>query len=98
MYIDNPFTRMHQSIEDYPSFLDDIDDIQFMEYDTPERMKPFKAKKGTTVGESPVIPLEDNDTKPMFYDLQGESVYTNPPDSNSPTIDHGLDEEFIWAF
>jgi hypothetical protein len=25
-------------------------------------------------------------------------VYTNPPDSNSPAIDHGLDEGHIWAF
>jgi hypothetical protein len=25
-------------------------------------------------------------------------MYTNPPDSNVPTIDHGLDEDFIWAF
>jgi len=42
--------------------------------------------------------MEDNDTKPQFYDIQGESVYTNPPDSNSPSIDHGLDEDYIWAF
>lgn len=25
-------------------------------------------------------------------------MYSNPPDPNNPTIDHGLDEEFIWAF
>lgn len=45
-----------------------------------------------------VIPTEDNDQKLYFYDVQGESVYTNPPDSNLPSIDHGLDEEHIWAF
>lgn len=97
-YIDNPFQRMHQSIEDYPDFLDDIDDVSLLEYDNFERLKPFQAKKGTTVGDTPAIPTEDNDQKLYFYDVQGESVYTNPPDSNSPTIDHGVDEEFIWAF
>jgi hypothetical protein len=30
--------------------------------------------------------------KLYFYDVQGESVYTNPPDTNLPVIDHGLDE------
>lgn len=34
----------------------------------------------------------------LFYDVQGESVYTNPPDANMPVIDHGLDELKIWAF
>jgi hypothetical protein len=42
--------------------------------------------------------MEDNDQKLYFYDLQGESVYTNPPDSNMPIIDHALDEETIWCF
>jgi hypothetical protein len=48
VYISNPFNRMHKSIEDYPNFLDDIDDISFTEYDNFERLKPFKAKEGTT--------------------------------------------------
>lgn len=55
-------------------------------------------KKGTTVGDSLIIPTEDNDQKLYFYDVQGESVYTNPPDTNTPTIDHGLDEEHIWGW
>ena len=50
------------------------------------------------MGDTPVIPTEDNDMKFLFYDVQGESVYTNPPDSNMPVIDHGLDELKIWAF
>ena len=25
-------------------------------------------------------------------------MYTNPPDTNLPVIDHGLDEQKIWAF
>jgi len=32
-YINNPFQRMHQSIEDYPDFLDDIDDVDLTEID-----------------------------------------------------------------
>lgn len=72
--------------------------MSFTEYDNWERLKPFDAKEGTTIGDSFVIPLEDNDQKLYFYDLQGESVYTNPPDPNMPTIDHGLDEDQIWAF
>lgn len=42
--------------------------------------------------------MEDNDQKLYFYDVQGESVYTNPPDTNQPTLDHGLDEEHVWAW
>lgn len=34
----------------------------------------------------------------FWYDTQGESLYTNPPNPNAPSIDHGLDEENIWAF
>jgi hypothetical protein len=97
-YLDNPFQRFHESIEDYPEFHDDIDDVSFTEYDNWERLKPYDAKDGTTVGDTTVIPLEDNDMKLYFYDLQGESVFTNPPDSNTPVIDHGLDERHIWAF
>lgn len=97
-YLDNPFQRFHQSIVDYPDFQDDIDDVSFLEYDNYERLKRLEPKKGTTVGDSPVIPMEDNDQKLYFYDLQGESLYTNPPDTNQPTLDHGLDEEHPWAW
>ena len=97
-YLDNPFQRFHESIEEYPDFHDDIDDVGFTEYDNWERLKAFDPKKGTTEGDTPVIPMEDNDQKLYFYDTQGESVYTNPPDSNAQVIDHGLDEQHIWAF
>ena len=50
------------------------------------------------MGETFAIPKEDNDQKLEFYDVQGESVYTNPPDSNMPLVDHRMDEEHIWAF
>lgn len=72
--------------------------MSFTNYDNWERLKPFDPKAGTTVGDSLAIPMEDNDLKLYFYDVQGESVYTNPPDSNMPLIDHGLDEQHIWAF
>lgn len=61
-------------------------------------MKKFDPKQGTVAGESLVIPPEDNDQKLYFYDVQGESIYTNPPDPNKPLIDHGLEEDKIWAF
>jgi len=97
-YLDNPFQRFHQSIEEYPEFHDDIDDVNFTQYDNFERLKQFDPKDGTTIGDTLAIPMEDDDTKLYFYDVQGESVYTNPPDSNIPVIDHGLDEQQIWAF
>lgn len=55
-------------------------------------------KKGTTIGTSTVLPIADTDEKLYFYDTQGESLYTNPPDPNIPVVDHGLDEDKIWAF
>lgn len=42
--------------------------------------------------------MDDNDGALHFYDFQGESLYTNPPDPNLPVIDHGLDEDNVWAF
>lgn len=97
-YLNNPFCRFHESIEMYPDFHDDIDDITFMEYDNWERLKPFEAKAGTTVGDTHVIPMEDAEEGYYFYDLMGENAFTNPPDPNIPLIDHSLDEEYIWAF
>lgn len=61
-------------------------------------MKKFDPKDENIAGETHVIPFEDNDQKLYFYDIQGESLYTNPPDPNMPVIDHGLDEAHIWAF
>jgi len=61
-------------------------------------MKPFSAKKSDVVGTTTVIPMDDNDATLKFYDVQGESLYTNPPDPNLPVIDHGLDEDHVWAF
>lgn len=65
----NPFVRMHKSIEQYPHFHDDMDDATMWQTDTFERLKPYKPAKGTTVGASPIFPIEDNDQKFQFYDL-----------------------------
>ena len=51
-YLDNPFQRFHQSIEEYPDFHDDIDDVSMIDYDNWERLKQFDPKEGTTVGDS----------------------------------------------
>lgn len=61
-------------------------------------MKKFQADSKDVVGEAQVIPMDDNDGVLHFYDIQGESLYTNPPDDNLPLIDHGLDEDKVWAF
>lgn len=63
-----------------------------------ERLKKFKPHKNDVVGITPIIPREDTDEKFEFYDIQGESVYSNPPPRGTPTIDHGMDEDHIWAF
>ena len=97
-YLNAPFTRFHETIEDYSDFHDDIDDHDLYEIDNWERMKPFTAKQKDVVGNSTVIPMDDNDETLKFYDIQGESLYTNPPNPNVPTVDHGLDEDTPWAF
>jgi len=61
-------------------------------------MKQTQAKASDVVGTSTVIPLDDDDDKWKFYDITGEGVYTNPPDSNMIAMDHGLEEDKIWAF
>ena len=96
--LNNSFTRFHQSIVDYPMELDNMDDIKLYDTDNPERLKPLMPKKGSTVGTTTIIPTADTDEKLIWFDAQGESLYTNPPDPNAPTLDHGLDEDHIWAF
>lgn len=58
----------------------------------------YAPKEKDVVGTTPLIPTQDTDEKLIWYDTQGESLYSNPPDPNNPVIDHGLDEEKIWAF
>lgn len=97
-YLNNPFTRFHETVEDYADFHDDIDDHSLYETDNWERLKPFTAKPKDVVGTTTQIPMDDNDELLHFYDIQGESLYTNPPDPNLLTVDHGLEEDHVWAF
>lgn len=96
--IDNAFQRHHQSIADYPSHLSDVDDYPLTYTDEFERFKKYKPEKKHTVGGTPIIPMQDNDEAFVYYDIQGESLYTNPPDHTYPLVDHGLEEDHIWAF
>lgn len=97
-HIDNPFIRWHKSFEEYSSFLGDMDDFSMHEHDELERFKKFKPDPKKTIGTTTLIPREDNDEKFEFWDMQGESVFSNPPNPNFITVDHGLDEDSIWAF
>ena len=96
--MDNPFVRFHESLAQYGHELDNMDDVKMYKTDNFERLKPKMPKKGTTVGVTPLIPVADTDEKLFFFDTQGESMYTNPPDPNTPVVDHGLDEAHPWAF
>ena len=97
-HIENPWLRWHKSFEDYPSFLADIDDYALHKTDNFERFKRYTPLKKHVVGSSPIIPRQDNDEKFSFYDIQGESLYSHPPNPNNIIVDHGMDEEHIWAF
>lgn len=97
-YIDQPLARMHQSVQNYPHQHSDWDDVPLYEVDTYERLKPFIPKKENVVGTTTVIPMDDNDEVLHFYDIQGESLYTNPVDPNFIHVDHGLEEDHVWAF
>ena len=78
--------------------MDNMDDAKLYATDNFERMKPLMPKKGSTVGTTTLLPTIDTDEKLIYYDTQGESLYTNPPDPNIPVIDHGLDERSPWAW
>lgn len=59
-------------------------------------MKPHMPDDKKVVGMTRPIPFQDTDEKFIMHDLQGESLYTNPPDPNLPCVDHGHDEVHIW--
>lgn len=96
--LDNPFVRFNQDLATYDHEHGNMDDIQMRKTDNFERLKPRMPKKGTTVGTSLLVPRMDTDEKLYYYDTQGESLYTNPPDPNVPLVDHRHDEDKIWAF
>jgi quinol monooxygenase YgiN/DNA-binding transcriptional MerR regulator len=97
-FIDNQFHRWNSKIDENSAHHDDFDKHVMYENDTLERMKPFKMAKDKAVGETTVIPMDDNDGIYHHTNHQGESAWTNPPDPNKPYIDHSLDEESVWAF
>jgi len=77
---------MNENLEDYSSHQQDFDDHSLYETNTFERTKPFAAKKKDVVGDTTVIPMDDDDGKLKFYDIQGESLYTNPICQPSTTV------------
>jgi len=95
---DNPFNRWHKSFGNYPAHMADMDDYPMLETDEFERFKKHKAHSKDVVGVTPILPRQDSDEAYEFYDIQGESPFTNPPPQSAPVIDHGNDEEYIWAF
>jgi len=97
-FINNQFHRWNSKIDKNNAFHDDFDKHAMYENDTFERMKPYQAKKAEVMGNTTVVPVDDNDALYHHYDMQGETAWTNPPDPNKPFIDHGLDEENVWAF
>jgi len=68
-YIDAPFTRMHQSIQNYPTDHSETGDVPLYQTDEWERNKPFKPKRENIVGTTTPIPMDDNDEKLHFYDI-----------------------------
>ena len=94
----NHFTRFHQSLQDYGHEHGNMDDEKLFETENYERFKSRMPKNGSVVGTTTLIPTADTDEKLIWFDAQGESLYTNPPDPNVPVVDHGLDEDKIWAF
>jgi hypothetical protein len=42
--------------------------------------------------------MDDNDEILHWNDIQGENLYTNPVDPNFIHVDHGLEEDHVWAF
>jgi hypothetical protein len=93
----NPFNRWHEAFGKSPAMLGDIDDYTLASIDEFERAKIFKPDASKVMGSTDVNPMEDNDEKYQWYDGQGETIFTPPPDINLPAIDHGLDEDHIWA-
>jgi hypothetical protein len=98
MAFDNPFLRWHKSFENYSGHLYDIDDHTLHGSDEFERLKKYTPDDKHVAGMTPIIPRQDNDEALEFYDIQGEGPFTNPPNPNTPVVDHGQDENHIWAF
>lgn len=97
-FIDNQFHRWNTNIDKNSSHHDDTDRHTLYENENFQRMDMHKAAAKEVEGNTQVVPVDDNDAVFHFFDNQGESMYTNPPDPNQPLIDHTLDQEHVWAF
>ena len=97
--LNSPFNRFTHDIANHPEFHEDVDRPMSFELDSPERLKPFAPKKGTTIGNWQLQPLEDRDDKFFWTSIEGDHLFADPPDSNAgPAVDHRMDEEQIWNF
>lgn len=96
-HIDNPFLRHHKSIEQYSSHMADNDDYCMTETDNFERAKRLQPTMDKVEGVTGLIPENDNEDDPRTF-YEGENIFTVPPNPNYPSVDHGLDEDHIWAF
>lgn len=54
--LDNPFTRFHEQLAEYPQEHENMDDVKLYKTDNFERLKPLMPKKGSVVGTTTVIP------------------------------------------
>ena len=81
-YLASPFSRFDENIENYSNEFFNADDREMYETENYERVKPFLPKDKDVVGTTRLIPFQDTDEKFVPYDLQGESLYTNPPSQN----------------
>lgn len=75
-----------------------MDDIEFIETRDLERGKMFQPEESKVIGSVPYVLPVDDDEWPVPYDITGEGLFSSPPNASVPTIDHGVDEEYIWNF
>lgn len=67
--LDNPFTRFHDTIVEYPDHLSTVDDYNMFQTDNFERFKATMPKDESVVGNTTLIPMQDTDEKLQFYDV-----------------------------
>ena len=97
--LDNPFVRWNEQIDRQGHLFDtQMDDTPVYEFTKYERLKHLEPHPSKVIGTAPAVPREDTDEKLIWFDIQGESLYSNPPDPNTPSYDHKLDEDHIWSF
>ena len=96
--LDNPFVRWNETIDQNSSVLHSFDDEPVYQFEKYERLRHTDPDPKKTVGVAPLVPREDNDEKWYWADIQGETIYSNPPDPNLPVVDTRCDEEKIWNF